>query len=314
MSAVATQPGTGLSIAPLTGLFGALVEGVDLSREVAPDLAAQIRRAFAEHTVLVFRGETAATPEEQHRLAALFGEPQPLDVFQFLGAQQPSITFLRDSKIAEERSADAPKATAAVPQAYLQNLGIAGEFDGWHSDSTFTPWLPKAAVLRAEQIPPVGGDTGFASLSAAYDALSPTLQSWLSEISAIHIVPDGFKAGVNLQAYGPDAEARFDARYPPREWPLVIAHPETGRKALFVVPGYTAHLVGLSRPESHTLLRFLCRHVASIGFTYRHHWRPGDLVVWDEVFALHRAPTDFAPHERKVVRITAGRQVPTAPA
>ena len=193
-----------------------------------------------------------------------------------------------------------------------RGLGIAGEFDGWHSDSTFTPWLPRVAVLRAETIPPVGGDTAFASLCAAYDALSPKMQDWLAGASSIHIIPEGFKEGINVWQYGPDAEARFDAEYQPREWPLVIAHPETGRKALFVNPGYSAHIVGLERAESHAMLRFLCRHVASSSFVYSHHWRPGDLVLWDEMMALHRAPNDFGDHPRKVVRVTAGRVVPTA--
>jgi taurine dioxygenase len=131
-------------------------------------------------------------------------------------------------------------------------------------------------------------------------------------VRAVHIVPDGFKDGINLSDYGADAEQRFDAFFQPKEWPLVIRHPETGRKALWINPGYTAHIVGLKRAESHALIRFLARHVSSASFTYRHHWQEGDLVVWDEVFALHRAPDDFAPHERKVVRVTSGRQEPTA--
>lgn len=314
MTAVASDRQKPLSVTPLTGSIGAQVEGVDLNREIAPGVADQVKAAFAEHLVLVFRNAQASTPEQQHRLAALFGEPQPLELFQFLGAPQASITFNPGSRIAQDGAASAPKPSAIVPREYLQNIGLAGEFDGWHADSSFTPWLPKAAVLRAEVIPPTGGDTGFASLCAAFDALSPTMQSWLTGAKAVHIVPDGFKAGINLAAYGPDAEARFDERYPPREWPLVITHPESGRKALFVNPGYTVHVVGLARAESHALLRFLCRHIASASFTYRHHWCPGDLVAWDEAFALHRAPNDFAPHERKVVRVTAGRQTPTAPA
>jgi taurine dioxygenase len=302
-----------LSITPLTGSIGAEVTGVDLGRDVPPETARQIRAAFAQHLVLVFRGGPGVGAEEQHRLAALFGEPQPLEVFQFLGAQQPSITFDPGSRIVASTAALAPKQAAEVRWKELQNIGLAGDFDGWHADSSFTHWLPHAAVLRAEVISPVGGDTGFSSLCAAYDALSPTMQAWLADAKAVHIVPDGFKEGINLGNYGPDAEARFDAEFPPREWPLVIAHPETGRKALFVNPGYTVHVVGLKRAESHALLRFLCHHVGSSSFVYRHHWRPGDLVVWDEVMALHRAPDDFAPHARKVVRVTAGRAVPTAP-
>jgi taurine dioxygenase len=300
-------------LTPLTGSIGAQVEGVDLRHDIPPAVAIQIREAFAAHFVLVFRNEHKATAEEQRRLAELFGEPQPLALFQFLGAKQPSITFNPGSRIAASDAVSAPKPTASVPSQELRNLGLAGDFDGWHSDSTFTPWLPRAAVLRAEIIPPVGGDTGFVSLCAAYDALSPMMKNWLADASAVHTVPEGFKEGINLAQYGPDAEARFDAEYPPREWPLVIAHPDTGRKALFVNPGYIVHIRGLKRQESHALIRFLCRHVASLNFIYRHHWRAGDLVLWDELTALHRAPDDFAPHDRKVVRITAGRVVPTAP-
>ncbi|MBW8754978.1 MAG: TauD/TfdA family dioxygenase [Sphingomonadales bacterium] len=300
-----------LAITPLTGSIGARIDGADLSRDLAPPIAAEIRRAFAQYSVLVFRRDGEATPEEQHRLAALFGEPQPLQVFQFLGAPQASITFEPGSRIAAADTATAPKQSAPIHRKDLQGLGIAGEFDGWHSDSSFCHFLPKAAVLRAEVIAPVGGDTGFASLCAAYDALSPMMQGWLEDLRAVHIVPDGFKEGIALCNYGADAEERFDAFFPPKEWPLVVRHPETGRKALWINPGYVAHIVGLKRAESHALIRFLAHHVASASFTYRHHWQPGDLVVWDEVFALHRAPDDFAPHPRKVVRVTAGRQVPT---
>jgi taurine dioxygenase len=311
--ASAAQLASKVRVTPLNGLIGAQVEGVDLTRQIPAAVADQIRAAFYNHFVLVFRDAGSGGVEEQTRLAALFGEPQPLAVFQFLGAMEASITFNPGSRIAETAAPSAPKAAPSTLPKDLQNLGIAGEFDGWHSDSTFAPFLPRVAVLRAEVIPPVGGDTAFSSLCAAYDALSPMMQEWLADAKAVHIVPDGYKEGINLAQYGPDAEAQFDAAFGPREWPLVIAHPETGRKALFVNPGYTAHIVGLNRPESHAMLRFLCRHIASSSFVYSHHWRPGDLVAWDELTALHRAPTDFAPHHRKVVRVTAGRVVPTAP-
>jgi taurine dioxygenase len=196
----------------------------------------------------------------------------------------------------------------------VDQFGLRSEFDGWHTDSSFTPWLPRAAVLRAEIIPPVGGDTSFTSLCTAYDRLSPVMQGWLGEVTAVHAVPPGYKESIHIDAYGPDAEARFDAEYPPREYPVVITHPESGRKALFVNPGYTVRIVGLAPAESNTMLRFLFSHIGSAGHVYRHHWNAGDLVVWDELTVLHRAPNDFAPHDRKVVRVTAGRVVPTAAA
>jgi taurine dioxygenase len=312
MAAIAASLASAVQVDRLTGSIAAEVRGVDLDAEIAADVADVVRGALAEHAVLVFRNPGGATPEMQTRLAAVFGEPQPLDTFQFLGAMRAATAFDPGSRIASSDEADAPKASRAARRTDLNDVGLGGEFDGWHSDSSFTPWLPKAAVLRAEVIPPVGGDTCFSSLAAAYDALSPMMKSWLDGVQAVHIVPDGYKEGINLDLYGADAQERFDAAYPPRAWPLVVRHPETGRRALFINPGYTVHVEGLKRAESHSLLRFLCRHVASASFVYRHHWRLGDLVVWDEVMALHRAPDDFAPHHRKVVRVTAGRQVPTA--
>src|SRR5439155_5401867 len=154
MSATMAATAASLTITPLTGSIGAEVEGVDLSRDLEPAVAQQIREAFYRYFVLVFRKDGERSAEEQERLAALFGEPQPLAVFQFLGAHQPSIRFDPDSKIAPSAGASAPKPTASVPPKELRAIGIAGEFDGWHSDSTFTPWLPRAAVLRAEVIPP----------------------------------------------------------------------------------------------------------------------------------------------------------------
>jgi taurine dioxygenase len=312
MATQSVHTGQSLRILPLTGSIGAEVQGVDLSREIAPGVADQIRQAFAEHLVLVFRNENGTNTDQQDRLAAVFGELQPLQVFQFLGAMQASITFTPGSRIEASNDDNAPKGSAPVKRNDLMALGLAGEFDGWHCDNAFAHFLPKAAVLRADVIAPVGGDTCFAGLTAAYDLLSPMMQAWLADAKAVYLVPDGFKEGINIHQYGPDAEARFDAEYPPKEWPLVIEHPVTGRKALFIVPGYVAHIAGLSRPESHAMIRMLCQHVRSASFIYRHHWQPGDLVVWDEVFALHRAPDDFLPHDRKVVRVTAGRQVPTA--
>jgi taurine dioxygenase len=308
--------GQAVTITPLTGSIGARVTGVDLREEVPEDLAGQIRDAFARHYVLVFPGAYEVGPAEQNRLAGLFGEPQPLAIFQFLGAMSSSITFNPGSKIADTKEKSAPIPTAVLDDRMtreLQGLGLSGDHDGWHTDSSFTPWLPRVAVLRAEVIAPVGGDTGFTSLCAAYDGLSPTMQRIVDELTAVHVVPNGYKEGINIWQYGPDAEARFDAEYPPREWPVVIEHPESGRRALFVNPSYTVHIMGMKRAESNALLRFLFGHISGAGFQYRHHWSPGDLVLWDEVTVLHRAPDDFAPHDRQVVRVTAGRCSPNAP-
>jgi taurine dioxygenase len=300
----------------LTGAIGARVTGLNLHADIPGDVAQRIRDAFARHFVLVFQSDAAVGEEEQNRLASLFGAPQPLAVFQFLGALHPAVTLNPGSRIAKTQVHSAPKGheLPATPWSQeLRDLGLGSDFDGWHTDSSFTPWLPRVAVLRAEVIPPVGGDTCFTSLCAAYDALSPRMQRWAGELTAVHAQPAGYKDGLNLNQYGADAVAAFDDEFPPREWPVVIEHPENGRRALFVNPGYTVHIPGLQRLESNAVLRLMFAHLSSASFVYRHHWHPNDLVLWDELTVLHRAPNDYGSHPRRVVRVTAGRVVPTAP-
>ncbi|MFI5047681.1 MAG: TauD/TfdA dioxygenase family protein [Acidimicrobiia bacterium] len=306
----------GVTITPLTGSIGARVTGVDLRDEVPHDVATTLRDAFVRYGVLVVAQDGDVGADEQVRLAALFGEPQPLAVFQFLGALSAELTLDTGSSIAATGDAAQPKPTPAADDTMareLRGLGLGGGHDGWHADSTFTPWIPRVAVLRAELMPPVGGDTGFTSLCAAYDALSPTMRRFVEDLTAVHVYPDGYKDVLHLAQYGADAEARFDAEYPPREWPVVIEHPESGRRSLFLNGAYTVHVMGLTRGESNAVLSFLFAHVRGADFQYRHHWSPGDLVLWDEVTVLHRAPGDVGTQDRKVVRVTAGRCVPAAP-
>lgn len=299
-----------ITITPLTSSIGARVTGVDFRAELSADVRAQIHQAFCKHFVLVFPNDHVVSPEEQHRLAEIFGEPQKLAVFQFLG-ETGAATSLGTGSAITQPTREASK--TAVAPVMSDTTAIRAETSGWHTDASFTPWLPRAAVLRSEIISPVGGDTGFSSLCAAYDGLSPTLQKWLRTLRAFHVMQPYFKSSINIWRYGEDAEARFDAAFPPRPHPMVIAHPETGRLGLFLNPVYTKQIEGLSPGESDALLGYLFNHVASADYVYRHHWSEGDMVVWDELTCLHRAPTDFAPHPRKVVRVTSGRTVPTAP-
>src|SRR5262249_47319379 len=150
------------------------------------------------------------------------------------------------------------------------------EFQSWHTDAAFCAWIPKVASLRAEVIPDVGGDTSWTNLCAAYEALSPRMRGWLEEVEAVHVHGPQFKINFDFSPYGEDAEARFDTAHEPRRYPLVIEHPESGRRALYVNPVYTAGIDGLSRDESKHLLRFLFRHIANQAFVYRHHWSIDD--------------------------------------
>jgi taurine dioxygenase len=286
---------------------GARIEGVDVGTDIDEDLRPQLQQALWEHGVLVFSGADVGM-EEQVRVVSCFGPVQPLEIFRFLGEPNPVLAI--DPKgggtVDQEGKARRKVVFNRRPEQVM-------EFQGWHTDSSFTSELPQAAALRAEVIPPVGGDTCFASLCAAHDALSPVMRDWLVNLRAIHAVPAGYKEAIEIWQYGDDAEARFDAEYPPREHPVVIEHPRSRRRALFVNPSYTVRIAGMTDRESAAILRFLYNHIATPDFVYRHHWSPGDIVVWDELVCLHLAPQDYHPHERKVVRVTAGSVAPVSP-
>jgi taurine dioxygenase len=146
-----------------------------------------------------------------------------------------------------------------------------------------------ASILYAIEIPPVGGDTLFASMAAAYDALSPSMRKRLRGLRAVHDFAVAAPA-----SYSPEVieQGDFDGRNRCLH-PVVVTHPETGRRALFVNPGFTSHLQGFSREESRALLSFLYRHATRPEFVYRHRWRERDLLLWDNRCLMHYAVADY---------------------
>jgi taurine dioxygenase len=149
-------------------------------------------------------------------------------------------------------------------------------------------------------------------MASAYDALSPALQHWLETLTAVHTVPPGYRQAIGLPQYPKEIRDQFEETFAAKSHPVVVRHPVNGRKLLFVNPAYTVVIERLNRRESHMLLRFLFNHLARPDFVYRHRWSAGDFVIWDELATLHLAPEDFAPHPRRVVRVTSGLVTPTA--
>jgi alpha-ketoglutarate-dependent taurine dioxygenase len=197
---------------------------------------------------------------------------QPLPTLRFRGSENPDQAVHagltgRDGKQARLSSRDEPTRVT--------------EYEGWHTDSSFTAHVPQAAVLRPEVISPVGGDTSFTSFCAAYEGVSETMRQLLGQLKAIHAMPPGYKEAINLASYGPDTEARFDAQFPPLAHPVVIEHPHSRRRALFVNPSYTVAIEGMTANESTQLLHMIYGHITTSDYVYRHHLAPGDLIVWD---------------------------------
>jgi taurine dioxygenase len=136
------------------------------------------------------------------------------------------------------------------------------------------------------------------------------LQRWLETLDAVHAAPQNFRSTVGFYELSKEEQRRFDEEEAVRQHPVVVRHPVSGRKLLFVNPTYTAAIDGLNTRESLNLLRFLFGEIGRPDMVYRHRWEPGDLVIWDELATLHLGPENFAP-DRKLVRVYAGLTAPT---
>jgi taurine dioxygenase len=266
-----------LEIVPVTVEIGAEVRGVDLRKPLAAEEVRALQRALADHLVLFFRDQHL-TPEQHLAVGRAFGELDPAP-FGPKHEKHPEITVLDQVQ---------PRGQGA---------------DNWHTDNTFMTAPPLGSILRAIELPGVGGDTCFASMYAAWEALSAPMQEFLSGLRAVHdltrtlgrAIRDGNAPGADL--------AKMQREWPPVEHPVARRHPVTGRKALFVNGNFTSHLVGLEPAESDALLRMLFEHVRSPDFQCRFRWEPGSVAFWDNRCAQHYGVPDYG--ERRLMhRVT----------
>ena len=177
------------------------------------------------------------------------------------------------------------------------------KIEAWHSDMTFRKHPPMGTVLRSLIVPPKGGDTLWASMTAAYEGLSAQMQAFLQGLTAVHDFAHGFKESL-AEPGGRERLAPAIAANPPVRHPVIRTHPETGRKVIFVNSLFTTHIEGLPRAESDALLRFLFRHVTTPEYTCRFPWRPHSIAIWDNRSTQHKPINDYFPAHRKLLRIT----------
>lgn len=246
-------------------MTGAIVEGIDL-RSSDADLVAEVEQLLHEHLVLFFPGQ-ALEAGEQHRLALLFGD---IDVAPF-GPKHP----------------DVPEMTVLDQQA-PKGQGA----DAWHSDNTFRTEPPKYTMLQAVQLPPHGGDTCWANMYEAFDALSEPMQKFLEGLTAEHDLSKPLAVAIQKGLSNADL-GEMRKQFPPEHHPVVRTHPVTGRKALFVNSNFTTRIDGLSDAESSSLLHLLLEHVGSPLFQCRWRWQPGTLALWDNRCLQHYAVPDY---------------------
>jgi taurine dioxygenase len=263
---------TTVTVTPTGGRLGASVTGVDL-RDPSDDDVRRIIGLLDEHLVLVFAGQDL-DDDGQFAFACRLGRPYTHPLARVAG-REPRCEHIVDD----------------VEHPPYQDI--------WHTDVSWDPEPPTYGTLRAVDLPSRGGDTIFASAYAAYDALSPTMQAMLEPLRAVHTMGVGTAF---VTKAGPEAVAKARAAFPGAEHPVVGVHPATGRRYLYVNSGFTESIVGLHPAESEALLRVLVAHAANPNFQYRHHWRLGDVVVWDERCTQHFAVADYLPERREMGR------------
>jgi len=265
-----------LEIRPLAGTVGAEIVGVDLAAPLSDGTIADVTRALGEHGVVVFRDQSL-TPEQHIATARQFGE---VNVNRFF-AHAPGYPEI-----------------AMVSKEPDQTVNIGG---GWHTDHSYDQIPALGSMLFAREVPPSGGDTLFASTCAAYDALSDGLKQTLAGLSAVHSSRHVFgkkRDGLEGRIGNPEL-ATQDAIHP-----VVITHPISGRKSLFVNPGFTLRFDGWTAEESKPLLSYLYQHTARPEFTCRLRWRNGTLAFWDNRATWHYALNDYQGQRRLMHRIT----------
>lgn len=280
-----------LGIAPLNPVIGAEISGVDLSRPIPDEQFAELREAFLAHHVLVFRDQRL-TPEDHKRFGRMFGR---LHVHPY---------HAKNAAPDHARTGPAPDPEILVVKADQASRYVAGE--EWHTDVTCDAEPPMGSMLYITQTPEIGGgDTCFASMVRAYEALSETMKAFLGGLSAVH---DGAKPYTG--GYG---TAPPEGGWPRNTHPVIIRHPDTGRRGLFVNRGFTTRIKELSRQESDALLEMLWRHIEThLEFQCRVRWEPDTLVFWDNRVTQHHAVWDYYPYSRYGQRVSIVGERPTA--
>jgi len=271
---------TRFAVEPYTPTIGAVIHDLDLRQPLDATTQAELRQALAVHEVLFFRDQHI-TPQQQVDFTRSFGNVAEVKAFFPRLENHPEIEIV-------ESTAERPKASS-----------------NWHADITWREQPPLGTSLYAQVIPASGGDTLWASLTAAYASLPPAFQAYLETLTAVHTweISGWTEYLLRKDASGDELKAAR-AKYPPVEHPVVRVHPVTGKKVLYVNSTFTSHIKGLSRVESDALLTQLYALPQVPEFQARLRWAPGTLAVWDNRSTQHYAVGDFFPQHRKLHRIT----------
>lgn len=266
-----------MDVTPIAGALGAEISGIDLTRPLPDEDFASLHQAWLDYEVVFFRDQ-AITPEAHAALADRFGTPQLHEAYPHVDGY-PQITILENDE--------------ANPS----------KIEKWHTDMTFRQNPPLGSILHGVIIPARGGDTLFASMSAAFEDLSDSMQQFLSGLTAIHDFSHGFRESL-AEPGGRERLAQMVADNPPVEHPVVRTHPESGKRCIYVNSLFTVAIKGMKQKESDALLSFLFDHVTTPEYACRFHWQANSIAFWDNRIVQHKPVNDYWPQHRKMQRIT----------
>lgn len=278
-----------MEIRALKEKVGAEIVGVDLAESLDETTAVQIRRALNDRSVLLFRAQRL-TPQQHVKASQIFGDLELHVLTQYTLPDAPEIFVV--SNVVENG----------------HPIGIHDAAWHWHSDSSFHKVPSLGSLFYCLECPPTGGETQFASMFAAFEALDPATQRWLEGKIGIHDYADFY---ARTYHHLPPMTEEQKARVPPVGHPMVRTHPETGRQALFFCEAQVREIVGVPVDEGRRRLAQLEEFATQSDFVYSHEWSPGDLVFWDNRSCMHRArPFDDKKHRRRMHRTTLMGDVP----
>jgi taurine dioxygenase len=271
---------------PVAGALGADITGVDLSKDLDNESFDAIHQALLDHCVIFFKDQDI-TPEQQLDFAKRFGGIHHHPYMQGMPNHPDIFEILK---------------TETDPH----NFGGV-----WHVDQMFTPKPNMATILYAKEVPEAGGDTLFANMYNAYDALSDTMKDMLSGLKVLCVGDrpgkrsrkERYKELNGVKMNEEDIGVRAS------EHPLIRSHPETGRKSLFI-GSHVDNIAGMTKGESEPILGFLRQHAVKPEFTCRFHWDAGSMAMWDNRCTQHNAVDDYAGHRRRMHRITVAGDTP----
>jgi alpha-ketoglutarate-dependent 2,4-dichlorophenoxyacetate dioxygenase len=284
-----------IRITPLHPHIGAEVTGVDLRQPIAPDVFAAIEAAFNKHAVLIFPDQPL-TDEQQIAFSRLFG---PLETSpEYAGSKK---SRLPHREIADISNLDPEgRVMSAEDKRLLFNRGN----QLWHTDSSFKYVPARASLLSAREIPPSGGETEFADMRAAYDALPDDKKRRLDGLVVEHSIFRS-RAQIGFTEFNEDIHREL----PPVPQLLVRTHPGSGRKSLYLA-SHASHIIGWPVEEGRKLIEELIAFATQPQFVYQHRWRVGDLVMWDDRCTMHRGrPYDDTKYRRDMHRTTVSDEI-----